>query len=475
MNDSIKVLVATEDHKKVLDPSKVNFVSQYQILDNMTRRLFKFGDHGGYEFDLAESFSIEENEILVRIKISKYSDGRQIFSDDVIRSFQRVLKLGSPHTDPASVFDNSDPDHTFTRIDSLTFRAKINKLPKSYKYFFQMVDYAILTPEQQRKQVLTPEDWKISSGPYSVKSFHNEFVIKKNQHYPNIQHAPSSAYFYQADENRINELLKGEYDLAKVQYGYLDDGKKLEMKSQGVTVIPNRYNFIVYINLNPADPQFKRSEVRQWLRSRLLERLDLPTTKLSEKAPLYFLPGSVAYSEAALALTRERAKKMSNLGIPPELKDGIHITSTKNMWKYYPRGLEGLLTESLGIQVKIDLTDSADQMMAKLKTRTYGAYLMANSMSYNETSETLNLLYKGNAKEHLDPSKKISGLIEELARTNSNEIEIYNKINIQMFEDSENIPLCYTASPIIYNSERIKPHRSDLIESLQIWRMATNE
>ena len=105
-----------------MDPSQINFLNEYYIIENVTVRLVEMDAKAGYRLMLASSIEQKSDlEYIVKIKNTGFSNGEKIRIEDVHNSLMRAKQGLNSH-----VAFNEMIERISIENDSL----KIKMLPK---------------------------------------------------------------------------------------------------------------------------------------------------------------------------------------------------------------------------------------------------------------------------------------------------------------------------------------------------------
>ena len=94
-----------------MDPTRLRFVQEYFVLDNVTAKLTQVGDDGEYKNDLAEHISFSDDKLTIDVQLkndARFSDGSPILAQDVAQSFKRSILWGVPHIDLKNLWIGAD-------------------------------------------------------------------------------------------------------------------------------------------------------------------------------------------------------------------------------------------------------------------------------------------------------------------------------------------------------------------------------
>lgn len=469
-----------------LDPTRLKFVQEYYVLDNLAAKLVEIGPMGEYANSLAEEFkfSSDGKNISFKLKKSVYSDGSPILAKDVAASIKRSTILGTPHSNLKGLWVGSDQlksiDDEIEGIKIIgddRIELKLTRSSKELLYFFTMTDLSVLHKSQYTKEILTVSDWMgVTSGPYHVEysnQGHMSLVAnKKALNYS--QEMPQVVTFesYKGDDV-IKRLKDKSLDFGSIALvDYLNNTETVD-NTQGLEIYGNRTDGIVIMVLNLKSKVFSKLSVRQWVQKKMLEGYQVGSKYKHGivKAHQFFLPNAKGYVPDAKVLDLLTDVDVSK--VPEELKTGLQIKAINGMKDYMPSDIEKSLSDVLGIKVSIDLSTPSQEYFNFLGKRDFDATIIGISMVYKVLGETLNLQYFSKNPTFLDPTGNIHKLKESYQNKEDlkEEHEVIQKILEQMVVDSECIPIFYFAMPFFANKEKIDASKLNLDESVQLWKV----
>jgi len=471
----IKALTPVDGEFSDLDPSELNSVSKYFILDNIGIKLLHVNHKNDYEMILAREIKVSEDKLRVNIKIKNlnFSDGSPIRAIDVARSINRLIVRGSAHI-PFKDFIKKE--NISTTLDTLSNAISIvgddeivlnlSKPTREILYYFTLADSVILHSSQILDRKLNVSDWSIVSGAYIPKQGN---VLEKNNRY---------SYFTENAPDTV-ELVKmpllGSFDdLKKADVGYSVFVKK-DLASSDLLPVDYKYasdgfSTIVYLVLNSKDKRFSKLENRQWLNCMIRKNFlkDLDTNPYYKKADQFFLEGSIAHQPSIELDNVLRC----GASVPDDLKNGITIITAEKAKRFLVNNFQEKLQMSIGIPLKFIATDTPEKYRERQQTRDFEIYLVPTSASYNVASESLNLLYKSPKRMADNPNGKVLKAIDRYQMYEGSDQENLREIVEQMTLESEIIPLFYQSSPKFYNSKTVDISKINPNESMTFWRMS---
>lgn len=477
---------ATIDQVVTLDPSKIRVIVEYHLIHNATIQLFGLDEIGNYSPRLAESviWSQDKKTIHLRIRNAHFSNGDPILARDVSFTIQRQILRGSPHSDPNSFIKGAKElkklDIHFSGIEVLNeneLKIHFNYPVKEVLYYLQLADYGILHSSQyQLKRDLTPGDWRITSGPYSIhRDLDHKLSLMWNDTYGDRTHRIQKIRSITSEGvDRLKEYFKtGNLLIGTV--GFADYYELLQSPNsmEKYQMVGSKYTAIAALLLNLNHEKLKKVETRRWVLRRIIKHLSVPEkyTSLLEKAYQYFLPGAPGYIDPRQIQTQVDTWNLSD-AVPSELRDGIEIVCRRRLKTFVPLEIKSYLEEALGIPIRISFEIELDQYATVLNARTFESMLIVPSMSYKVLGESLNLLYLSSPHHALDPSQGVRTHLTQFHNSSDPDSESKSiaKILKHMTEDAEVVPLFYSGYMKFYQSEKLDASEVSFMESLLIYK-----
>ena len=471
-----------------LDPSRLRYVQEYYVLDNVTTKLIQMGQNNEYKNDLAESFNFSDDKRTIDIKLrndARFSDGSPITSEDVAKSFKRSILFGVPHIDIKNLWLGSEKltsiDDDIEGIKVLSdkkLQFRLIRPTKEILFFLTITDLAILHKTQYKKKHLLVSDWEeITSGAYKVGyTDQNKIILLANKQSHNFrEEMPQKVIFngYKG-ENITRQIKDKSLDFGSVTLIDYFTNIELIESAKEFDIVSNKTDGIVHIVLNSKSNVFKKIENRQWIQKRVLEnyKINKSNSSVLTKAFQFFLPKAKGHIPNADVL--KILKDVDTAKIPEDLKNGLTIRTIEGMKYYLPNNISQKLSDALGIPIKVqpDLpkkryTDQFD------KKRDFDATIMAISMDYKVISEALNLQYLSENPTLLDPTGRIKKLLKDYQSQDDLEKErkMIKQILEQMVYDSESIPIYYFAYPYLIKKSSLESSSINFDEPIKFHKM----
>jgi hypothetical protein len=456
----------------VMDPSRIYFLNEYYLIENLTVRLVEMDAKSGYKLMLASSIEQKsETEYVVKLKKTSFSNGEVITIDDVRDSLLRAKNNTNSHVPFSEIVQSITSEK-----DSL--RIILKKRVNDFLYFLTLADLSILHKSQLNKSELVVEDWeKVSSGPfyYSVEGEHvflikNPYYNLSSLNYPEkikIISAREKDTFIDFKENRVDI---GEFNLNSYE-------KHLaELNSvSSLHVIGNNGDMINYFALNADHPKFKKEYNRQWIQKKILlsYELDPKYNTVARKAFQFFTPFVKGFAEERKIIEEVKSwTHINTLVVPDELKEGFVISTYQRAFEVSLRGAFSSLEKVLGIPVKIEANVPSTEFESFINKRKFESFLGITSMDQVIVGESINLYYFSSSPMFKDVNKKIRKLMDMYQHSKPSEtIGIVNEIAFQMIKDSECVPVFYVASPFFYNKNKLDVSGLDEMTYFNLWKI----
>ena len=461
--------LSTDD--SILDPSQLWLTDRYIVMDNISIKLVHINSKNDYELILAERLDMSPDGRSVKIKIRSafFSDGSPITSNDVERSFKRLILRGSAHIPIKDIVEGGsnlkkieDNISGLNVISNNEIEIRLNKSVKEFVYYLTLADASILHNSLIEKETIHIEDWKVVSGAYLLDGD----VLRSNPRAANYSDLmPRSVKLKSAPLTGTREDVKN-FDIGFSGFINKAENENASLPSP-YKYTSNSYDLLVYLILNPRSNIFKNQEVRRGIAKKISEKFFIDEKmQFFKKANQFFLPDSFAFQKSFDVSRILDKSKHTKKGLP-----SFKILATVGTKKYTFDGLSNELSNAIGSDVSISFTDDLNDYKSRKIKRDFDAYLVPTSMSYNVVSESLNLLYRSDIRFGENPNGKIIKLIDDYQSSIGTAPELIEKIATEMTEEAEIIPLFNLSSPDFYNSDRIDISEMNISESLTFWKL----
>lgn len=467
---NIVVAMTESKNDSVLDPSQLWLADKYVLMDNLSIKLVHINAKNDYELVLADKIDISKDgtEVEITLKTAYFSDGTLITATDVVRSFKRLALHGAAHiplreivVGGDSVKSLEDEIEGLSVISKRKLKIKLKSRVKEIIYYLTLADMGVVHESLTHKKEILQEDWQIVSGAFSFK---DGLLVKNSKFLLSNEDMPTSIRF------QTPPTKGSQSDLLTYDIGYSAFLDKSDNNNTSLTP-PYKYtsasfDTLAYLVLNTRRSIFKDIKRRQKINKLISDRfLPDPRFVFFRKANQFFLPDSFAFQKT-FNPSDVLPKDLGNVEVPD-----FTILATVGTKKYTPPNLEQSITNALGNKTTVSFSDDISLFKTRKIDRSFDAYLVPTSMSYNVVTETLNLLYRSNVRFGDNPNGRVIKLIDEYQKAEGTAPEIIEMIVKEMTIESEIIPLAYASSPKFYNSDRIDVSEMNSAESLTFWKI----
>ncbi len=272
-----KTLVWSGSMPKNLDPHAVYDLPMQVYMLNVYDGLYRYsGNPPVLEPWLAESYSVSDDgqawEFTLRDGI-KFHDGSAITADDVVYSFNRLLKIGKA---PSGAFRPVLKAENVTAVDNRTVRFVLNK---SYAPMLSAIPMVSIVNQRAIAPHVKDGDWgtawlssnSAGSGAYSIdpasyRPLEAVDLIRNKDHFMGWGHNPDPLNVIKMREvsetsTRVLALLKGDIH-ATDSYLPTDQVERVQ-KAKGVHVARDESMRIFLIRMNNTKPPFDNVHARK--------------------------------------------------------------------------------------------------------------------------------------------------------------------------------------------------------------------
>lgn len=423
--------------------------------------------------DLAKTWDVEDSGTVYTFHLredARFHDGKSVTAQDFKWSFERALDPATRSTvsslylnDIVGAMDKlegrADEVEGIKVIDDYTLEITIDA-PKAY--FLAKLTYPtgfVLDRENVESGGRTWTDEPNGTGAFRLREYRlgEEIVLERNRFYygepkPSVQ--------------RVRFLLSGGSPMIMYESGDIDatpvglaDIERIldpsdPLNDELTVVAPTLSTF--YVGLNNAIPPFDDPKVRQAfnyaidkdiLANVVFRRTRVPAEGiLPPKMPGYN-PDLNVYDFDA-----ERAKELiaeSKYGSVDNLPD---ITLTTSGAGAEPgivaTAVIGMLEQSLGIEVAVELVESA-VFLSEVGEGNYQMFVLGWSADYPDPQDFLDIMFhSASSNNHMNYSNpEVDRLLEEarVEQDNERRLQLYQEIERMIVEDAPWIPLFHNA------------------------------
>lgn len=457
----------------VMDPSRIYFLNEYYLIENLTVRLVEMDSKSGYKLMLASSI-VQKTDLEYDVKIRKtgFSNGELVKIDDVKDSLIRAKGNKGSHIPFGEIVES------ISVVDNDVLKIKLNKKVNDFLYFLTLADLSILHSSQSKKKEIIVEDWEsVSSGPFTYSVEGKDVFLKKNPHYQlSSNEYPEKIRIVSARErDTFTDFKKGLVDLGEFNLNSYEKHIDNLADTEDLHVIGNNGDMINFFALNSDNPKFKKEYNRKWIQKKILlnYKLDPKYENIARKALQFFTPFVKGFlDEKKILEVVEGWSEIDTSRIPDELKEGITVTTYQRAFEVTLRGAFDNLETILGIPVKIETTVPSPEFEKFINKREFEVFLGITSMDQVIVGESINLYYFSSSPMFKDINKKIHKLMDLYKHSDpSKTVSIVNQIALQMIEDAECVPIFYVASPFFYNNKKLDVSGLDEMTYFNLWKI----
>ncbi len=456
----------------VMDPSRIYFLNEYYIIENLTVRLVEMDAKTGYKNMLASEIKqISDLEYHIKIKETFFSNGDRVTLEDVKNTLIRAKNNVNSHVALKEIL------HEISIQDD-TLKIFLKKKVNDFIYFLTLADLSILHSSQSEKKELIIEDWeKVSSGPFKYQIEKDEVFLAKNPHYKLSSHNYPDKIKLTTSRERDSfiDFQENKVDIGEFNLNSYEKNLNQLSSQNNLQVIGNHGDMINFFALNADHPKFKSEYNRKWIQKKILLnfKLDPKYAPIAKKALQFFTPYVKGFlDENEILKEISTWNDIDTSKIPEELKDGITISTYQRAFEVSLKGAFEPLSQILGIPVVIENNVPSTKFEEFITKRKHEAFLGITAMDQVIVGESINLYYFSSSPMFMDINKKINKLMDKYQTSESSEtIKVVNKIALQMIKDAECIPLFYVASPFFFNKDKVDISDLDEMTYFNLWKI----
>lgn len=277
-NDN-RLTLALETSPNKLDPAYVIDVAEGQICAMVFQCLVRFAATGEIVPDAAASWEVVDDGRKYRFRIdgaARFSNGRRVVADDVVWSFERVLRPQSTSSRQwvldrikgAADFSDGNQD-TIAGLDAPDDSTLIIELTEPFRPFIQMLAMpaAAIVPREAAGDEDAFASHPIGSGPWVLAGWErgDYLLLRPNPHYGGRAPAVEEVRFRIIPQafTRVAEFEVGSLDMLKVPQAELE--RFLSDPSHKRRIQSRPELRILYIGLNNAKGPLRDVRVRRAL------------------------------------------------------------------------------------------------------------------------------------------------------------------------------------------------------------------
>lgn len=467
-SDLITVALRPNKSSELLDPRKIQFTSEFFLLENLTARLVRFDENGDYQLDFASDVKkISETEFDVKIKKSGFSNGEPITLDDVKNSIERTAQRGSNHVNLKEILKE-------VSVEGDKLKIRLHKSSKFFWYFLSLPDMGILHKSQVMKDKIYVEDFfRVSSGPFRYEKNGDSYYLVRNRNYllSGVAYVDKIKLVAPFEIDSAREIIDGRVSLGKLSLDSFirnrkEIGQKKNLKLMGV---PS--DSFTYIFFNKYSDKFKKKSHREWFRRKIHDSFILPDgfADIAKKSYQYFPLGSKAFVD------EEEIKKLwekAPIEKPKDFPDRIILRTYTTIFHVSFEPLIRQLEKIADVEIKVVSDVAPDDYVSKMKNGEFDVFVNNMSTDIRIPAEAINFEYFSSDSPLSDVTGKIKSEYDSYQQANGEfeEKDHLKNISKQMIEDAQFIPLFHSISPHVVNVDQIDIGDSNHLFIYNFWK-----
>jgi len=441
-----EIVVPIHSYKINIDPQTMEDVTSLFINRQIHRGLMKYTSGLELTQDLVESYRILENGKRYRFILAKthFSDGTLITSQDVVRTFRRMLKVNSaivPDIHSIIGFDSTSKKFGVTAIDDRTVEFDLSFSDPFFLKNLAAVDCSII------KLNSNLEMQKSTSGYYAISASSTEITLSKNPY--NIEKGgPQKIRFLKVDtdDDAIVKAIEGKIDT--IETYNVDPVRTEALLSKGWKSFPGQTARILFLTANPDQLSFELRKKIFTVLSKKTHGFPKNYSKAHGIIPS-LLPGSLSLDD------------ISELFDPPsdsKVNQKIEISHPEGEeFEVLSQWIASALKEH-GFEVKLKVF-TFENYFTFIKEKKYQLVLRTKFLDYPDgmalltyfkSNLPINTFNIGNSKVDQMISKAQKDILT------SSRVESYKKIQLELLRESNFIPIAFGSSQSFLWSKRVK-------------------
>ncbi|HXH29536.1 MAG TPA: ABC transporter substrate-binding protein [Bacteriovoracaceae bacterium] len=471
-NDEIKMSLTPLKRGVVLDTSKIYFLNEYYILENLTVRLVEMDLKTGYKLMLASEIH-QKSDLLYEIKIREtfFSNGEALTINDVINSLLRAKQSINSHVAFSEIVESITLEKDIIQI-------KLKKKVSDFLYYLTLADLSILHKSQLSLKQIKVENWEtVSSGPFYYKVEGEDVYLIKNKFYTlSERNYPDRIKLISARGRDTFIDFKNEYvDIGEFNLNSYEKHISSLNSVDNLKVIGNNGDMVNFFALNVTSELFKKEYNRRWIQKKMIlnYKLEEKYKNIARKAFQFFTPQVKGFASESVLLDEVLSWKNINTDvIPEELSRGFTVNTYQRAFEVSLKGAFKEISKVLGVNVEIHANVPSTDFETFVNKKEYDAFLGITAMDQVIVGESLNLYYFSSFPMFKDVNKKILPLMNKYqSSSNYDASAVLNEISLQMIKDAECIPIFYVASPFFYNTKKLDVSSLDELTYFNLWKI----
>lgn len=454
-----------------MDPSRVYFLNEYYLIENLSVRLVEMDANSGYKLMLASSITQKsDTEYQVQIKDSKFSNGELIALEDVKRSLERATKNKNSHINFSEILKDLKIEDGFLSI-------KLNKRTNDFLYYLTLIDLSILHKNQIKDEIKV-EDWSgPTSGAFTYQlAKDGTAYLEKNKYFALSKvNYPERVHLFSAmGRDSFKDFAEDKVDLGEFNLNSYESHLSELGRHKNLQVIGNTGDMITFLALNARKEKFSKEYNRRWIQKKILKSLKVREQykQVARKAFQFFTPQVRGFLDEKKIIEEVDSWELDLNEVPKELKNGIVISTYTRAFEVTIESIVRDLETILGIPVKIENNISSLSFEEYMKKGDFDIFMGITAMDQVIAGESVNLYYFSSSPMLIDVNKKIKPLMDKYKHSSSEDTSaIIKEVSLQMTKDAECIPLFYVASPFFYNKDKVNVSHLDELTYFNLWKI----
>ena len=453
--------------EEILDTSKINYTSEFHLLDNLVIKLVSLDEGGNYILELASEIK-KVNDVLYELKIkdAKFSNNEKITLSDVRSTLLRNVKLGGAHVSLAQFVKSVEVSE-----DKLVIALK--RPEKTFLYYLSLPDLGILHKTQYEKDELIARDFNsVTSGPFLYKCDSYCFLAKNEKFYGPKTYPGKIKLVDPFKMPIINELIEEKIDIGQVGVGdYIKKRKELSTKDS-LHFLGTKSDALTYLFFNKYQKRPINLNERIWLYQKITSNFEVPShyNDLARKTLQYFPPESPAYIEN---IQSSPLPSIDLDKIPERFKDGIKIHTYTTAPKVTIWEMVKKLEEIRGLKINVLNDVEPSQYDQRLKKGDIDIFVGIMSSDYRIPVEAISFEFFSPDSKLIDESGNIKKLFNSYQLTNETveEKQLLQSISREIYNSAYVVPLFHSAIPLFYNANTVDFGGLNHLFAFNFWKI----
>lgn len=457
---------------EIVELSSVTTAGHYILSSHLVRPILKLDKFGKIQADIATKWESSKDHKTWTFTIGqqKFSNGDLITVEDIVRSLERQIKIGTGVHFPFSEIESVKATGTNT------FQIVLKNARNDLIYDLSKPEFGVLYKSDYSAEKGALK-LNVTSGPYSLSEKQGlTYKLKKNKFFTaDVKNELDLTLEGSAGEQSAQALLGKNIDFFTTQQNLTSEKHEQVVGTKGLKAFKPHVGFSYWLSINPDSSYFKQKLNRSQFQS-FVRKFQSPELKsvFWEKANQLYLPdGDGRPSNSDLEKTWSEIEKHKFSSAPARVK--LTVVPLKMTNTLISDVLEYLKSR---YDVEVLSYTTEEELQAILKKGTFDIKISSNDFSSIDLSENLKTTFNASRPYiFLNQGSPVKGLLDQAAETDdkSKQSEIFKKIGLTLLNEGLIAPLAYQRIWFYHNDKLDISAWSTIYPEISIWKVKVNE